>query len=234
MTRNTLSRTVLLVTVLCIACSVRGTSVGVSSCDVAREEAIDRVVESSAAEVRAAMREDFEGSRAYWHSDPNYLRVRSRVEELAPVRSLVMLEQGRAPGARYSSIWFVETREGVIELSTGIESQGVREGVVPAENWPNYLGRIRRLLRSPLVSSVSASAVDSMVYFLCVDLRDRRLLAIANGVPKKEPAFSAVAATFATSSLKAMPIELRTLAVEDAEDAGAERTARKGKVRTSP
>ena len=173
--------------------------------------AVEEVLKGLNPKAAEAVRLDIEGSKAGWVLDENFARVRKSVDSVR-ARSLVKLEVGRAPGGRYSSLWFVDVGDEIVEFSTGSENTNVRRGTIGREDWDAYRNYLDKVGQQNLVSMVSPAIVDSPVYFLCLQVNGRETATVVEAMPKDVPQISAIARTFKLSRSKQIPRELEAYA----------------------
>ena len=183
-----------------------------SRCDSLIASAVEGVLKTLDQKTAEAVRLDIEGSKAHWERDRNYERVRESVAKVGKAQSLVRLEVGRAPGGRYTSLWFVDTGVEVLEFATGPESEDVWTETISRENWAEYVEYLEQFSRENLSSLVSPAIVDAPVYFLCLNVSGHEMSLVVEAMPEDVAQFSVIARTFGLSRSKKVPRELQAYA----------------------
>ena len=196
---------------LVIAGQTAGVQCSESTCDNLREESISHLLTGLPREISSRVRDEIEGSRVYWLSDPTYRSVRAEVDRVEASRSSFRVEFGGEPGRRYGSLWFIDKGEEVIEFATGIEIEGVKVRTFPRDDWLRFESYVSNLSDSDLATKLNPDGVDLPVYFICGNIRGKAFAFLLSEFPSPVPQFRVLRRALALSKLRATPREIRDL-----------------------
>ena len=153
---------------------------------------------------------DLEASRTYWQTDQTYELVRTLADEIGPWLGIARLEIGSAPGGPgYSSVWFVETNDRILELATGPGLLAPKQRMIPREEWLRFTDYLEAYSADELRSRASPYTADLPVYYFCAILDEHEFAFILYKISDDAPQFDIVARTLGLSQFKTVPLELQ-------------------------